>query len=220
MKQCIGVIIISISVLLSPLCPVAHADHIIIAADLWCPINCDPESDAPGIMVEIAQEVFSRAGHTVEYHTMPWARAIHAARHGAVTGIIGAFKGDAPDFIFPDNELAKLSGSALFAVKNFPWRYQGISSLQEVRLGAILHYDYGEEASAYIEEFQGSEKIDIIAGEDALERNIEKLLAGRIDVVIEAQSVFLYTARNMGVKDRIQHVGQISKAEDLSLIHI
>lgn len=191
----------------------AEADHIVIAADRWCPINCEPDSEAPGIMVEIAQQVFTRAGHDVEYRLMPWARAIQEARQGKITGIIGAFIGDAPDFIFPDTELMTISGSAFFVPKDSQWVYEGPSSLSDVILGAILQYDYGETLDSYIEKHKDTRQVQIISGENPLERNIQKLLLGRIDVIIESPPVFWYTASQMGVKDSLKFAGQASAAE-------
>ncbi len=52
----------------SPLCSsYVIADTITIAADNWCPMNCEPESKEPGFMVEIAQSILAKAGHKVVY---------------------------------------------------------------------------------------------------------------------------------------------------------
>lgn len=187
-----------------------RADNIILAADRWCPINCEPMDSEPGIMVEIAQRIFSAAGHTVEYKILPWARAVKTCRAGRITGVIGAFFGDAPDFIFSENELLMISGTALFVAKDSKWRYNDIPSLSEVNLGAIFNYDYGEKANNYIRE---GKKVQLIGGQNPLEKNIMKLLAGRIDVIIEAEPVFWYVAAKAGVKDKFKKAGQISEAK-------
>lgn len=195
------------------LCSTSHGDEILIGADRWCPINCEPESDEPGVMVEIAQQVFSKAGHQVTYKVMPWARAVKLTRQGKVTAVIGAFKGDAPDFIFPENELARLSSSALFTTRSMIWHYEGIASLDAMKLGAILDYDYGDALNAYIEKHRESGQVELLAGEDPLVRNIKKLLANRISVLVEVESVFLYTAKKMGVADQVKKAGQIAPSE-------
>lgn len=187
-----------------------RADDIIIAADRWCPINCDPADSEPGVMVEIARRIFSGAGHTVEYRILPWARAVKTCRNGLITGVIGAFVGDAPDFIFPENELLMISGNALFVAKDSKWIYTDIPSLSDVNLGAILNYDYGEKANNYIRE---GKKVQLISSENPLDQNILKLLIGRIDVIIEAEPVFWYVAGKKGVHDKFKKAGQISDAK-------
>lgn len=106
----------------------SSADTISIVADEWCPYNCSPESDKPGYMIEIAAAVFQKSGHTVDYKTINWSRAIDKARKGKYTAIVGTTKGDAPDFIFPDQEQGVTTNS--FFVKRslmeiFRYRFSG-----------------------------------------------------------------------------------------------
>ena len=67
----------------------AQAETIILVADTWCPYNCDPGSKYPGFMVEIAQRVFSAAGHQVVYQVEPWNRAVLSVQSGRFQGLIG-----------------------------------------------------------------------------------------------------------------------------------
>ena len=203
-------IISTLSCLLLSYNPNCRADYITIAADNWCPINCDPSDSKPGIMVEIAEQVFSDAGHTVIYKILPWSRAIKLSREGEITGIIGAFAGDAPDFIFPENELLMLSGNTFFVTKDSKFVYKNISSLSVVQLGAIRDYDYGEIVNDYIKR---GKNVQILSGETPLERMIQMLLIGRVDVIIEAAPVFWHIATKMKVKDKLKVAGQASDAE-------
>ena len=95
--------LVLLSVLLAP---AARADVITLRADEWCPYNCAENSDRPGYAVEIAREVFGRAGHSVEYRTMAWSRALQECRKGLVTGVVGAAHTEVPDFIFPQEPVA------------------------------------------------------------------------------------------------------------------
>lgn len=47
-----------------------QADVVTLRADQWCPYNCVPGSDRPGYMIEIAREVFGRAGHQIDYQAL------------------------------------------------------------------------------------------------------------------------------------------------------
>lgn len=187
-----------------------RADHITIAADNWCPINCKPSDSEPGIMIEIAQKVFTDAGHSLRYIILPWARAIKSCRSGSINGVIGAFIGDAPDFIFPDNELLMISSSSLFIKKESSWIFSDIKSLEDISLGAIIDYDYGTKLNRYIKK---GKNIQLVGGDNPLEQNIKKLLIGRVDVVIETEPVFWYTVAKLQVKDKFKKAGQISEAE-------
>jgi polar amino acid transport system substrate-binding protein len=164
------------------------ADEITIVADVWCPYNCEPGSDKPGFMIEIAQYALQKAGHQVVYKTLPWARAIEEVRKGNNTAVVGAAVDDTPDFVFPEIAIG-VSRPCFYVDKSNPWKYQGIDSLSSIRLGAILDYAYGEGVDRYIETNRETLNVQIVPGETALEQNVQKLLSGRIDVFIEGEMV-------------------------------
>ena len=79
---------------------VARGETLVIAADLWCPINCAADSPRPGIFVELARDIFAEAGIQVRYETRNWARVLQEVRRGDINAAIGAGYEDAPDFLF------------------------------------------------------------------------------------------------------------------------
>ena len=67
-----------------------NADEITLAADLWCPYNCQPKEENPGFLIEIAKYSLEKQGHTVKYHLVPWQRAIRMVRKGQYHGLVGS----------------------------------------------------------------------------------------------------------------------------------
>ena len=170
-----------------------HADVISVRADTWCPYNCDPKSDKPGYMIEILKETLGKQGHTIDYQETNWARAIAESRAGKFVAIAGAAKSDAPDFIFPELALGK-GASCFFTLPKSSWKYDGIPSLDSITVGVIRDYSYdGDAFDAYIKNNSNKiKRIDMISGEQPLERNIAKLKNGRVQAVIEDAAVFRY----------------------------
>lgn len=209
-RLCYGIMLL---LLIAPVLK-ASADTIVAAADQWCPISCEPDSAEPGFMVEVAQAVFTKAGHQFVYQKMPWTRAINDTRHGKINAVIGAFKGDTPDFIFPVAAQAHLSSNSFFTLKSSSWQYQNLESLNTRRIGATLRYDYGTDLNQYIRKHSYSGRIELITGVEPLRRNIEKARMGRVDTLIESEPVFWYTAKQLGVADQFQEVGHASPPED------
>ena len=64
-------------------------EKIILAADYWCPYNCDPEDKNPGYLVELAQKAFEIYDIDVEYRLMPWSEGLLAVKEGRINGVIG-----------------------------------------------------------------------------------------------------------------------------------
>ncbi|MBD8527786.1 substrate-binding periplasmic protein [Pseudomarimonas arenosa] len=191
----------------------AQAATISIVADEWCPYNCEPGSDKPGFMIEIAEKTLGAAGHTIDYKNMPWSRAIDEARKGKFDAIVGAAKDDAPDFTYPAEPLG-LSGSIFVVRKGEAWRYAGLDSLAGHAIGVIQDYSYDDELDQYIEaNAKDSAKVQVAAGETALETNIKKLEAKRIDALVEDQSVLNYALAQAGKSGAFDLAGKLSDAE-------
>jgi polar amino acid transport system substrate-binding protein len=203
------------AVALALLLPAAHADAetITLVADEWCPYNCEPGSDKPGFMIEIAQKVLGEAGHTVEYSNMPWSRAIEESRRGKFGGIVGAARDDAPDFVFPGAPLG-ISGSVFAVKKGDAWKYAGVDSLSGVSVGVIQDYSYAEDFDAYAEaNAKDSKRIQVATGETALSTNIRKLEAGRIGALLEDKAVLEYQLSQEGKMGIFDYAGGLEEAE-------
>lgn len=192
----------------------SHANTVTIRADEWYPINGVPGAKNPGYMIELAQVILAKHGHTVEYRSMPWERSLKEVRRGSFDCVVGAYKEDAPDFIFPDNAWGSIEST--FYVKNeTAWRYTNMDSLKNIVIGAIGGYAYSEEFDEYIKQNKGKGKVQVINANNALEQNIKKLLKGRIDVVIESHLVMEAKLKSMKATDKVKSAGVLVEAENM-----
>jgi polar amino acid transport system substrate-binding protein len=182
----------------------AYADVISIRADAWCPYNCEVNAKKSGYGIEIIKQIFEAAGHTVDYQILNWQRSIEETRTGKYVAILGARKEDAPDFIFP-NEALGLSINSFATLKDSNFRYNGINSLSGHVLGVIQSYSYSDGVDSYIKKNKlDKTRIDYASGDDALDKNINKLLANRIDVIVDDSSVLIYKLNQLGASSKIK----------------
>lgn len=191
--------------------------EILLVADEWAPYNMAPGTKPEGYIVDIAREIFAAEGITVQYRTVPWARALIETRAGRFTGVIGASTGDAPGFIFPDEPFA-VNRLGFYTVAGSKWTFTGHESIETVTLGVIKGYDYRPWLSEYIDANAKNPKlVQIMVGESPLENNIVKLIEGRVDVIVDSQTSVLYTAKRMHLEQKIQSAGFDTEE---ALIHI
>jgi polar amino acid transport system substrate-binding protein len=155
--------------------------------------------------VEIAQEIFAAAGDHVDYQEVNWARCVEDARAGRFTGIIGAIPSDAPDFTFPKLPIG-LSGDAYAVRKGEDFKFDGAESLKGRVLGVIRSYSFSGPIGAYIAAHATDGKVEFVSGDGALVKNLDKLVAGRVDVVLDDRNVMLNSIRELGLKDRLRVV--------------
>jgi polar amino acid transport system substrate-binding protein len=197
----------------------AHCgDVITLRADIWEPYNGEPESANPGYMIEVAQAIFTKAGYSVDYQCKGWTweRSIEEAKQGRIDGIVGAALEDAPGFIFPEETFINQQ-MTFFVKKGNTWRYNGVASLEKIKLGTISGYAYDDVVDAYIEKNSGKENIQTIKNANALELNIKKLEAGRIDATIEDASVFAMKIASLGMKGKFEEAGIAGESGNITI---
>ncbi|GGY57705.1 amino acid ABC transporter substrate-binding protein [Bacterioplanes sanyensis] len=189
----------------------ASAETLTIRADDWFPMNGDPASDKPGYMIELAQAVFEPHGINVDYQLMPWERALYEVRRGKIDCVVGAYKEDAPDLAFPEQSWG-LDSVHFFIARDDSWRFNGeLAQLLERRTGMISGYGYGEVFDAFAEQHK-DQAFFFVSGDGALDKNIKKLLAGRIDTLVESEFVLGAKAKEMGVSGQLISAGQLTEA--------
>jgi polar amino acid transport system substrate-binding protein len=122
----------------------ARAETLVVAAEVWCSINCKPGSARPSIFVELAREIFAKSGNEVTYQALNWPRVLHTVRRGQLHAVIGAQVQSAADFIFGKTPVL-LSRNCFYTPQDSTWVFTGIASPAQQRLGVINDYSYGDE---------------------------------------------------------------------------
>lgn len=193
--------------------PAAYADVITVRADEWCPFNCAPGSDKPGYGIEVMKLIFEKAGHSIDYKTMPWARALDECRKGAIASVIGTMPVESPDFVFPAESIG-VSDNTFVVKKGSSWKYAGPASLESIRLGVNQDYEYGGEVGEYVKANKNNRaRIDSLSGDGALEQNLKKVAAGRVDAVVESATVLRMKLASLGLADKVDFVGTVEVQE-------
>ncbi|UOF02787.1 substrate-binding periplasmic protein [Bdellovibrio reynosensis] len=175
-----------------------------IKSDYWCPYVCDPNSDRPGYMVEVARHIFDKHNISADVSLTNWIRAIKDTRVNRAQGLIGSAKTDAPDFVFHNKALG-VSRSAFFTRKDSTWVYKGRKSLQNMRIGIINGYSYGTSIDKMISARHKS--FIPFSGDRPLDQVLKMIKSGRLDAFIE-NPIVLHSV----VKERKMNVDSLKAA--------
>ncbi len=183
--------------------PSARADVIELRANPWCPFNCTPGSAAPGFMVELTREALAPFGHEVRYAQLNWSRSLAQVRSGEITGIIGTDADEAPGLVFSPalGQYQEVLGFRRGERRDIA----RISELAGLRLGALQDYEYNSDVLEHIAARSAEPgEIQLLSGDDALARNLRKLLAGRIDVLVADRIALMHQLHEMGLQDQVE----------------
>jgi polar amino acid transport system substrate-binding protein len=211
MKKSVASLALALMALASVSVATAAKETIHLRADYWMPYNGDGAIET-GYMLDIAKTVFSAKGIEVVFEPTPWNRAIETCRSGQCDAIVGAFKSDAPDFVFPTESMG-ISRQAFFVRSGFKWKYDGLASLKEVTFAYIDGYSYTEEIDAYIA--TNPSKVYKAYGDNALQSIIKMLLLGRVDVFIEDVSVAAFVLADLRAADKVEVAGFVDEASEV-----
>lgn len=178
----------------------ALADDIVIAADTWCPYNCEATSRDRGFMVDVATEILGKQGYTVVYRNDSWTKALRDAGQGRIDAVVGAGASEAKDLIAAMEPLG-INKTCLYARASNPFQYRGVDSLNSVKLGVISGYLYGGAIDQYVEQNRiHYQKVQLVTGDKPLLQNVKKLQAGRIDALVENEMVMDFSQRKFDLK--------------------
>ena len=172
---------------------------LVIAADAWCPYNCEATSHDRGFMIDAASEILGKYGYEVIYRNSPWTNAIRDVANGHVDAVVGAGSAEAKDLVTAFEPLG-INKTCFFTASERNFRYTGVTSLNAVRLGVIAGYLYGELIDRYIEEHRiHYNRVQLVTGDKPLLQNVKKLQAGRIDALAENEMVMSFSTRKFNI---------------------
>lgn len=163
-----------------------------------------------GFLIDVVKKVFTENGFIVEIEFMSYKRSIIEVLNGNANAVLLISEKSAPSLVFLETPIV-IDSVVFFARNENKWEYNGISSLEGIRIASGLGYDFSDaDLNEYIKkEFEKkSPYIDLITGENINSTNFKKLLLNRVDVVIATEIIGKYVLKNDGLKEQIKIAGK------------
>ncbi|MBB4862637.1 polar amino acid transport system substrate-binding protein [Pseudomonas nitritireducens] len=184
----------------------ASAEPLRLAGDDWCPYLCPDDPDKPGVFLEALGRLLPQPP---QFEPLPWPRALQMAREGLVDGVVGAY-GEESAGLLTGREPIGWVTMRFYVREDNPWTWNGVASLGNQAVGLAQGYSYGSELDRWRDDnLDNHEQVQVLSGEKVLERNIQKLLLGRITVLLEDSRIVEHYLRRHGLSARIQAAGEL-----------
>ncbi len=196
------------------------ADSITTGTGNWMPYFAPAGNKPAGFFIDIANTILSEAGHTMIVFDIPYVRTYSLLYEGRIDMLLGPAKREIEsiDKVVIASEEISIHIFAFFTLKGNIWKYEGVQSLSKVCLGATIGERYPGLESYFVSHQNNLNKIQLIGGTTAYERNLKKLVTGRVDVILDNKKVIKYFAHKFGFSDQIQFVGNLGEPEKLYAI--
>jgi polar amino acid transport system substrate-binding protein len=173
----------------------SNKNQIVIAADQWCPYNCDDQSRYQGFMIDVTREVLGAGGYTVIYVNQSWADALADVSSGRRDAVVGASVEEARGLRLAAEPLGS-NQTCFYTRPDDPFQYRSGMSLHARRVGLTYGYLYGDIIDSYVTEHRhDSSLVQLVTGRKPLLLNLEKLRARRVDTIIENAMVMEFSLR-------------------------
>ncbi|MBO6825208.1 MAG: transporter substrate-binding domain-containing protein [Sneathiella sp.] len=186
----------------------ARAEEIILSADPWCPYNCTPQSNKEGFQVEVAREALAFFDIDVTYKTLPYRRAVELAESGGIDGVFGALRGESEKLVYPENNIG-FSENVALVKKDKNWSYATPRDMQNMHILLIQGYSYGPGIDRFLE-VDRTITTTHLHGQDATNKALRMLSAGRADVFFDDRNVLMNKIQEMKLQDQLKIAGQVT----------
>ncbi|MBY1009546.1 substrate-binding periplasmic protein [Pseudomonas aeruginosa] len=181
------------------------AEPLRFAGDDGCPYLCPDTPQRPGYLVEALSQVLREPPR---FDSLPWPRAVQMVRDGHRDGLVGAY---GLDGLRVGSEPIGWVELAFYTRHDSNWRYTGDASLLGQRLGLAQGYVNNPRFEAWRNQAGDDDlHLQVLGGERVLPRNLQKLLLGRIDVLLEDRDIIEHY-----LKHHPQLAGQVRRAGEL-----
>lgn len=193
------------------------AGMVLLAAPERMPFHGTACETPEGYMVDLARECLALRGLTVEYVNVTRERALAGTFDGTFDGALGLVPAEAQGLVFPGLELAR-DPLALVLLDRPGVDWAGLSDLETRILGMPQGLTGPTALDGWLAlHGQDPHRVQWADGRDALKINLHKLLAARIDVLVDSEISVFYLARRMGIANHLRPVGRLGGPRELSI---
>lgn len=175
----------------------ASEKKLLVVAEEFAPFEFVQNGKVVGIDIDIAKHIFKKLGIEAEFKILPWKRAWKMAEDGSADLILTTSRKDKrKEFLYYPKE-NMWSSEFLFFVntKKKKENFKSYEDAKGLKVGVILGNSYHD--SFWDAKLKTEEAVNI-------EINLKKLAAGRIDLFIIDKTVGMYTAKLLGLQNKIE----------------
>jgi polar amino acid transport system substrate-binding protein len=187
----------------------AHAERLTFTTGDWRPYifeeNGTVDSKTPGFSIEIVNAAFAKLGYEIVYKTAPFLRQIDEVERGIFTALVGVYRAEAPNLVFPQEPIGMTRNCFYTRVGN-TWKFKNLKDLPSIRFATVDGYIYGE-IDSYIK--ANDERVMKLKGNEAsMMMRLTKLVeTDRVTAFLQDTAVAQYFFETRGLKDRFQRSG-------------
>jgi polar amino acid transport system substrate-binding protein len=206
MKMIIKISLIIYIISMTAWVPASAQDATLKLAALEYPPFIHQNGDrAEGEIADVVREIFFRLGRTIKIEFFPASRGMAMLSSGDVDAMFTLKKNAEREntMLFPKQPLIR-QDFVFFVLKDSKVAYNGdLSTMSNIRIGVVNQTSYGTKFDTAVK----NGKIVKLEISQSFENNFQKLLARRMQAVINSRDVGNQILKNLGAESRVMVTG-------------
>lgn len=187
-------------------------EKVIAAADKWCPYTCAAGEDYDGFSIELLREALKLSKIELSYLNAPFTRVTFEVERGEWQIHAATDKDFTPNLLIGKEAVSK-SKWVFVSTKKSGWTYRGIESLKGKRFAKINGYVYSDGLTEFYNKPENKNLIVPVASDSPQSQIFKMMKLGRVDVMVEDESIIHYWAKKLDMEDKIVLSGVDSKQD-------
>ncbi|MCZ4336651.1 substrate-binding periplasmic protein [Shewanella colwelliana] len=212
MTRVLGSHLLIAVVLLVNTCTVS-AKPAVLASDVWCPYVCDTQASQRGYVLELTERALELAGQESRFEIQPFLRTLENGRQSKVDIVLAVTAEHLNEYqLTSSSSIIGRYSNDFYVSKSDQWQYQAPNSLLAKNVAAIQGYTYGQVLDNFLFTLPS---LYLASGQSPLEMNLQRLIKGRVSIILGNRHVIEYVAAEQGLIPQIRYAG--SEGESMPL---
>lgn len=196
---------------------VSASEKVIIAGDYFCPYNCVPQSNNPGYVIELLQEILKPYDIAIEYVILSRQDALQAVKSGEIHGLISIGSEDLDNIILTSQPIAEVT-TGLYTTLHHNWVLDGVTSLTNKKICTVKGNSCTHTTirQYILDNYTSCPELFVIENESLASINcLNHLVDGNVDIVVESDNVINFLSNDQSIRNnqiihRISDIGTVN----------
>lgn len=191
----------------------ASAKPAVLASDIWCPYVCDAQASQRGYVLDLTQRALEIAGQKSQFEIQPFLRTLENGRQSKVDIVLAVTTEHLKEYeLISSHSIIGRYSNDFYVNKSDQWQYQAPDSLLTKNVAAIQGYTYGQVLDDFLPTLPS---LYLASGKSQLEMNLQRLIKGRVSIILGNRHVIEYVAAEQGLIPLIRYAGSEGEAMPL-----
>jgi len=186
-----------------------------VGGDIWRPYFLDPKAEKPGFGHEIIRQCLDQTGYEPQYHNSNISRLINDLETGATDMWVMSKRPGREAWLYYTALPLFQESYGYISHQETEIEYRQLDDLKDKKVGLLSGVKVSKTFQQWVAEQPAQWRPQVDPSEEIL---VRKLVAKRLDVIVNTLNSIRFTARQLGVEDQLTFASQPIRTGDYYVV--